>query len=144
MARSLFRFLFAAWMAASFAGPSGAQDVATADAQAIRKVIEAQLDAFAADDAERAFSFAAPVIRQIFGTPERFMAMVRRGYPVVYRPASVAFLRPEVAEGEVQQAVQMQDARGEAWTTLYRMQRQPDKSWKISGVDVAPARSRAI
>jgi hypothetical protein len=139
-----FRFLLCAWLALVAASPASAQEVAAIDAQAIRKVIEQQLDAFAADDAERAFSHAAPMIRQLFGTPERFLAMVRRGYPVVYRPARVAFLRPEVAEGEIHQAVQMQDADGEVWTATYRMQRQSDKSWRISGVELAPSKSRAI
>ena len=54
--------------------------------------IEAQLAAFAADDADKAFSYAAPGIRALFITAERFLSMVREGYPVVYRPASVTFL----------------------------------------------------
>ena len=142
--KSALTFLVALWLVLAFHMTARAQDVAGADAMAIRQVIEQQLDAFAADDATRAFSFAAPVIRQLFGSPERFLAMVKRGYPMVYRPASVAFLRPEAGDGEVLQDVQMQDADGAAWTASYRMQRQPDKSWRISGVEVARTKGRAI
>ena len=49
------------------------QSVSAADARAVRQVIEAQLDAFKRDDAPRAFSYAAPGIREAFGTPEKFM-----------------------------------------------------------------------
>ena len=126
------------------AGPTSGQELAPIDAQEIRKVIEQQLDAFAADDAERAFSFASPMIRKLFGSPERFIGMVRRGYPVVYRPAAVAFLRPEVDQGEVRQDVQMQDSAGNTWIARYRMQRQSDRMWRINGVDLAPAKGRAI
>ncbi len=51
------------------------------------------------DDAKRAFSYAAPSIRAMFGTPERFLAMVRAGYPVVYRAAGATFLIPLRVDG---------------------------------------------
>ena len=54
-----------------------AQAVPVADAAAVRKVIEAQLDAFRKDDAPRAFSYATAGIRMTFGTAENFMEMVR-------------------------------------------------------------------
>ena len=57
-------------------------------ARAVRTLIEAQLDAFAAGDAERAFSYASPSIRTQFGDATRFMAMVQTAYPMVIRPAS--------------------------------------------------------
>ena len=63
------------------------------------RVVSAQLEAFAKDDAKRAFSYAAPSIRAMFGTPERFLAMVRAGYPVVYRAAGVTFLHPAAGRG---------------------------------------------
>ncbi len=54
-----------------------AQAVPVEDAAAVRKVIEAQLDAFRKDDAPRAFSYATAGIRMTFGTAENFMEMVR-------------------------------------------------------------------
>ena len=107
--------------------------VGSADAKAIRAVIEAQLDAFAKDDADKAFSYAAPPIQSMFGNPETFLRMVKTGYPAVYRPASVIFLKPEVIDGETLQLVQLSDQEGAVWTAAYRMQRQKNQLWRING-----------
>ena len=117
--------------------------VSQADTQGARAAIQAQLKAFAADDAKRAFSFATPQLRQMFGTPENFIEMVRNGYPVVYRPASVAFLKPERDGNALVQAVHMTDADGVLWLVLYHLERQPDKSWRISGCQVVEAKGQA-
>ena len=103
------------------------------EAAAVREVIEAQLDAFRRDDAQRAFSFAAPRIREQFGSAESFMQMVRKSYPVVYRPHSVKFETFKVIDDQVFQPVRMFDAEGQAWIALYAMERQPDGSWRIDG-----------
>ena len=107
--------------------------VAPADARAVREVIEAQLEAFRRDDAERAFSLASPGIRERFGSAENFMEMVRRSYAVVYRPRSVNFDPPAVLEGQVVQPVHLTDDKGRAWLAVYPMQRQPDGSWRTDG-----------
>ena len=108
------------------------------EAKRVRAVIEAQLAAFRADDAARAYAYATPALREQFGSAERFMAMVRETYAVVYRPASVAFLAPERAGEEVLQGVQMTDADGRAWLAVYRLQRQPDRAWRIGGCSLQP------
>ena len=115
-----------------------AQDtVPPEDARAVRAVIQAQLDAFRRDDAERAFSLATPGIRATFGDAETFMDMVRRSYSVVYRPSSVAFEAPLVIGGELLQPVRLTDAEGRAWLAIYPMQRQPDGSWRTNGCELA-------
>jgi hypothetical protein len=116
---------------------------ADGDAAEIRAVIEAQLAAFAADDAVKAFSFASPTIQRMFGTPEDFLMMVRTGYPVVYRPSSVLFHPLQVVNGEPVQVVQMSDATGHVWLAVYRMQRQPDAAWRIDGCVLRQADSRS-
>ena len=116
-----------------------AAPVSAADTRSARAVVEGQLAAFAADDAQRAFSFAAPSIREMFGTPDRFMAMVRSGYPVVYRPATVSFLHPEWNDRELVQGVHLTDSKGSLWLAVYRLERQADASWRITGCDVQPA-----
>ena len=109
-----------------------AAEVSRADARAVRKVIESQLAAFAEDDAELAFSFAAPAIRESFGSADKFMTMVRKGYPVVYRPTSVRFLEP-VQEGDtLLQRVRMTDDIGVPWMVIYSLERQDDKNWRIT------------
>lgn len=124
------------------AGDSGRFD--EVEAKAVRAVIEAQLAAFAVDDARRALSYAFPDIRQRFPAPEGFLEMVRKSYPVVYRPRSVGFLEPEVADDEVFQAVEMSDAEGVLWIAIYRMGRIEDGSWRIMGCRVVPGGGRAI
>lgn len=143
MNRVVQRSLANAWLVASLAFLAAtsvhAEPVSQADTKAVRAVVEAQLAAFAADDAKRAFSYAAPSIREMFQTPDRFMEMVRGGYPVVYRPAAVIFLNPVWVVGQLVQGVQLTDSEGGLWLAIYRLERQPDKSWRISGCDVQPS-----
>jgi len=122
----------ALWATLLVAPSAQASEVPRGDAKAVRQVIEAQLAAFAEDDAEKAFSFAAPSIRESFGTAEKFMAMVRRGYPVVYRPTSVRFLDPVLHGDTLMQRVRMTDDLGAAWMVVYSLERQDDRSWRIT------------
>jgi Domain of unknown function (DUF4864) len=137
------RLAFSLCLALLLAPPLQAQPVSESDARGVRAVIESQLAAFGADDAERAFAHASPEIRQMFGTPERFATMVRQGYPVVYRPASVAFLVAQWIDGKLIQRVQMSDNQGSSWIVVYEMQLQADKSWRINGCVAARAPGRA-
>lgn len=120
-----------------------ANEVSAADAKAARTIIEAQLAAFAADDAEKAFSFAAPGIRAMFVSADRFLAMVREGYPVVYRPASVTFLKPEWIETKLIQRVHMNDNAGAPWMVVYELERQRDRSWRIAACVAARGAGRS-
>lgn len=113
-----------------------------ADEKAVRIVIEGQLAALARDDAAKAFSFAAPNVRKAVGNAEGFLDMVRRGYPVVYRHASVAFLKAEGKDGVVVQRVQMNDAEGMGWLAVYTLERQKGNIWKITGCQVVENKAR--
>lgn len=141
----LRRVLWGCWALALVLLGAGAWavEVSAADGKAARAIIEAQLAAFAADDAARAFSFAAPNIREAFSTPQKFIGMVRQGYPVVYRPASVAFLKPEWSDNKLIQRVQMTDSSGAPWMVLYELQRQRDRSWRISACVAARGEGRS-
>lgn len=112
------------------------------DEKNIRAVVQGQLDALARDDADKAFSFAAPNVREALGTAPRFMDMVQRGYPVVYRPASVAYLKAEGSRNEAIQRVQMTDQAGEPWLATYTLQRQKNGTWRITGCSVSENRGR--
>jgi hypothetical protein len=109
-----------------------AQAVKPEDAQAVRQVIEAQLDAFRKGDAVRAFSYATPVIRSMFETPDNFMRMVQSQYPMVYRPASVTFGEARVIDGQLTQMVVFTDAEANRWLALYPMQAD-GATWRIDG-----------
>ena len=139
----LRRSLMLAMLAAAATPLRAGNEVAPADAKAVRALIEAQLAAFASDDADRAFSFAAPGIQTMFVNAERFLAMVRESYPVVYRPSSVSFLLPEWIDGKLIQRVQMRDAAGATWMVVYEIERQPDRSWRIAGCVAGRAANRA-
>ena len=131
--------LLGAWM---LLGPAHAAGLSAADEKNVRAAVQGQLTALARDDARKAFSYAAPNVREAVGSAEGFMALVRRSYPVVYRPASVAFLKPESKDGLVIQRVQMLDDQGNAWLAVYSLQRQKDKAWRITGCQVAPNKWR--
>ena len=118
--------------ALGLAGAAWAQD------SEIEGVISGQIEAFKADDFAQAFTFAAPSIRQIFRTPENFGVMVRRGYPMVWRPAEVTFLDLRDEAGVPVQTVQIRDAAGTILLLAYSMT-QTGAGWKISGVQILEA-----
>jgi len=107
------------------------------DATRVREVIVAQLSALALDDADKAFETATPEVRAAIGSPNRFLAMVRGAYPMVYRPASVSFHKPQEEDGSVLQLVEIRDRDDKSWLALFALERQPDSSWRISGCVVA-------
>ncbi len=74
--------------------PTAPANLPAEDVAEIRNMIIGQIDAFRKDDAEKAFSFAAPRIREIFRTPEVFLYMVRiRGPQVLPGSLSTANIR---------------------------------------------------
>jgi hypothetical protein len=136
-------------LVASFAvtlAPASAQDMVEGDAAsrtAIVAVIESQIAAFRRDDGDAAFAHAAPGIRAQFGSPDRFMQMVRSSYTSVYRPRSVEFRRLLVVRGEPVQEVFFVGLDLSTMLALYRMEQQPDGSWLINGVLVADTKEQA-
>jgi hypothetical protein len=114
------------------------------DAQKVQSVIIAQLDAFAQDDADSAFATATPAVREAIGNSGRFLAMVRGAYPMVYRPASVTFHKPEEDEGTVLQLVEIKDTNEKSWLALFALEKQPDATWRISGCVVAENRWKSV
>ena len=130
----------------AIAAPAQSQNMTLSDADrsSIRVVVESQLAAFQRDDGARAFSYASPTVRRQFGTPERFMHMVRTSYAAVYRPREVAF-RDVVVAGDVPaQKVLLVGPDGVPVMAIYPMQRQADGSWKIDGCFLVGVDDKAI
>ncbi len=123
----MLRFVFATLLALSLAGPPAAQE------DPVTGVIAAQIEAFRQDDFAAAFGFASPMIRGLFGTPERFGAMVRRGYPMVWRPAEVQYLDQRIEGPFTYQKVRIRDGAGTYHMLEYQMLPTPD-GWRINGV----------
>jgi hypothetical protein len=132
LARALLGALL---LAVACAAPAQALDGEAVSA--MRRVIDAQLEAFSRDDHEGAFSLASPGIRERFVTAETFVRMVREQYAVVYRPASRVFLKPVVEDGTVIFPVQLSDRAGQVWVALYTMQR-VGREWRVAGCQLVP------
>lgn len=112
--------------------PAQAQD------NPLQSTILNQIEAFKADDFNRAFSFASPVIKGLFGTADNFGMMVRNGYPMVHRPAEVQMLEQRQVSGATVQRVLITDAQGRGHVLDYQMVETPD-GWQINGVTLVPS-----
>ena len=117
---------------------AGADSISPGDQAAIRAVIEDQFAAFRRDDAEAAFAYASPAIHRKFKTASQFMTMVRSGYAPVYRPRRIEFLGLEQIDGAWTQGLRLVGPEWRSYLAYYAMVQQPDGSWRISTVSLAP------
>ena len=124
--------MIATVVAAVLAAPAMAQDQA-----GIAATINGQMDAFRADDDARAFNFASPFIKGVFGSPENFGAMVAQGYPMVNNPADVRMLELREVAGNLWQRVMVTDQGGRTHILDYQMIETPE-GWQINGVQLLP------
>ena len=108
-----------------------------AEVNAAQQVIRNQFEAFLADDAARAYSFAAPGIKRIFPSQQSFMAMVESGYMPVRRSRSYAFGKSlEMSATSIVQQVLLVGPDGKDYEAVYTLELQPDGSWLITGVSM--------
>lgn len=124
-------------LALVFAVGVGPAMALTPRAAGIRAVIGNQIAALKADDFAKAFTYASPTIHQVFGTAANFGAMVKKGYPMVWHPASVRYLGLHDAAGGPHQRVMVTDPQGRLWILDYRMV-QVHGAWRIDGVQILP------
>ena len=115
------------------------------DLTRIRAVINDQLAAFAADDAEAAFAHASPIIKRRFGNADRFIAMVKSGYAPLLQPRMVSFDDASKGDGEreIIQPVTLLAPSGVLMTALYRMVEVNGK-WLIAGCALVKSPDRAL
>ena len=104
----------------------------------IEGTIRGQIDAFLVDDFPRAFTFASPMIKGIFGTPENFGAMVSQGYPMVHHPTAVRMLEQREVSGQIYQRVMVTDQAGATHMLDYQMIKS-GAGWQINGVQLLPS-----
>ncbi len=119
-------------------GSAFSQEVSSEIRSATQHVIRDQISAFQSQDHERAFSHAAPTIRNIFKTTERFIGMVKGGYLPLYDPDNFIFGRNIDISGTIHQEVIATDRNGKQWHAVYTLEKQIDGSWKITGVKMEP------
>ncbi|WP_164659528.1 DUF4864 domain-containing protein [Tropicibacter sp. Alg240-R139] len=126
------QFVSAVALTLALASPLPAQEVE------IESQIRSQILAFKADDFVTAFGFASPTIQNLFRTPENFGVMVRRGYPMVWRPGEVRFLELREIAGYQWQKVMITDGDGSVHILDYQMVNE-EGVWKINGVQILDA-----
>jgi hypothetical protein len=112
--------------------------------QVVQQVVQQQLNALAIEDAGGAFALADADLRGQFGNAEAFLATVREQYPMLVRPASVLFLKPETDGTIAMQKVRVTDDQGSAWSLTYLLNRQQDDQWRISGCVVTAEGPRIL
>lgn len=117
---------------------SGAAVAQSKDSEGVQNVIRQQFQAFQVEDVGKAFAFASPNIRSMFGTAENFGSMVRRGYPMVWDHDHVRFGDLRQINGIIWQKVIVTDASGALHILDYQMIVQ-DGAWKINGVQYLQA-----
>jgi hypothetical protein len=109
----------------------------------IRGTIDSQFEAFKRDDFAGAFTFASPDLQRLFSTPENFGRMVTQGYPMVWRPAAVAYLELREQDGTYRQTVQITDEKGAVYFLEYTLIDTPE-GWRISAVRLLDAPDVAV
>ncbi|MGR3291383.1 MAG: DUF4864 domain-containing protein [Paracoccaceae bacterium] len=107
--------------------------LSAAQESSIEGVINSQIEAFQADDFASAFTFASPVIQRLFGNSENFGAMVRQGFPMVWRPSELQYLGLETQAGRSLQTVMIRDLAGVYHVLEYEMI-ETTLGWQINGV----------
>lgn len=113
-------------------------NITQSDRSAIRSVVESQIQAFQAEDAALAFSFASPRIQQQFDTPEKFVEILKQDYPAVCHPRSAIFEQTRTFEGTLSQPVLLLGTDDRPVRALYLMEKQSDSSWRINGCILVP------
>jgi len=103
--------------------------------ETIEDAIGGQLDAFNARDVSEAFSYASPMIRDIFGDADSFGDMVENGFPMVWDNTDVRYLAMQELDGVTVQRVMVTGANGTLHTLEYMMIDSPD-GWLINGVQL--------
>jgi len=117
------------------AGLSREAEAQQSAAGEIEGIISQQMDAFQRDDFFQAFGFAADNIRRMFGTPENFGEMVKRGYPMVHRPTDVRFGTLRQEGDALWQRVLVRDEAGALYVLDYLMV-PTDVGWRIAAVQM--------
>ena len=108
-----------------------------ADKMQFQEIISNQVAAFNNDDGTTAYSFAAPVVKKFFPNKDVFIAMVKQGYPQVYRAKSLTFGETFTDNfGRATQRVTLVGPDGRRYEALYAMEKQPDGIWKIAACTV--------
>ena len=142
----MLKYAIAASLAAMFtASLASAQEALPEPVQKeIRSIIDRQLEALKRDDAAAAFGLAAPVFRAKFGTPERFMAAVKKDFAAIYRPRTVTYQDMGFASGKPVQKMLVIGGDGKAAMAYFSMEKQANGAWRVDALVVTPIEGQGI
>jgi hypothetical protein len=136
-----FRIVVLAVLTLGFASPEWASATAPFNGDPdrdpsllIRRTIEQQLAAFNTGDRAQAFELAAPSIRRMFGSAEKFAEMVRKQYAQLHHSSGAIFLELRRVNGRFVQRVRVMGEDGEIVHANYIMVRVNDGTWRVGGV----------
>ncbi len=123
------------WGGIAWAAGSEKEDLAPENLvlQEVQAVIESQLLAFQSSDGAGAFFHAAPSIKGAFGEARNFMAMVKRGYRVIYDNQSWSFEDSRIQGDTAAQVVLVEDGEGQQIRAVYYLGKLQGR-WQITGV----------
>jgi hypothetical protein len=107
-------------------------------------LIQRQLDAFEHGDATGAYALASPGIKVIFPNSDVFMEMVRDKYAPVYHHRSADFGPFKLDGDNASQELTIVDDDNQVWTAIYKLARQPDGSWLISGCLLIKSEAKSV
>ena len=108
----------------------------------ITAVIEAQLAAFRAGDFDKAYTFAASPIREMFPLTE-FQQMVKTGYPIIVTSVKAEFGICLDNGTEASVFVHVESKDGTSKDYQYGLVREPG-GWRITGVTEPEARGSRV
>lgn len=106
-------------------------------------IIQSQIQAFLDENAELAYSYAAPLIKMKFNNPLEFMSMVKNYYEPVYNPKQFNFIDARYFEGAIYHQLQVISQQDESFLATYSLI-QDEGKWKISGCAVYPMQKQSI
>jgi hypothetical protein len=123
---------------------AAADPVSSADAKAIQAVVRSQLQAFAEDDAAKAFSLATDETRSRIGSADTFMQIIKNDYDPIYRNHDPIFAPAEVIDGNTIQIVRLADRDNVVWIAIYKLERDHGGNWKIQGCELLQTTSVSV
>lgn len=113
------------------------------DKATIRQIIEKQLQAFQANDAEMALSLMSPTIRRKF-EPIDFMVMIQKKYHAIIRPRSIMFRGFTLIDSFPGLISMIMDQDGDLIQVIFVVQHQQDYSWRIQGYELMPIDEKIV
>lgn len=123
--RPIFAAILAVWLSV--------QGTVAFALDAIETVIADQLEAFNARDLPKAFGYASPMIKRLFGGSDSFAVMVERSYPMIWDNADARFLDLREEDGAYFQRILIQGEDGVSYIFDYKMI-ETEQGWLIDGV----------